>query len=299
MLALNVIVLAFAWWLGLYLLARDPSRPLLRRAGLGLAVYALALAADLLSAAAPDAPPAATFARAHLALIFAPALCWAGALVQLLPEDHPLREPLDRAWAYAVGPAFVLLALTVNRPDRSFLAVALIVLAPLAGLLVLVARALYATRPRNAAGLAIAATLFFTLGLALLILPLGLLPRAWGLLAIGADLLVFDVAIAALDAFDEGETLWPDIARSFAGALFSTLLFGLPIAAALLLAGCQAVGNVASGAAPRAAPGPARELRVGDKAPDFTLSDPQGKQKVTLSSFRGKKPVVLIFGSYT
>ena len=40
-------------------------------------------------------------------------------------------------------------------------------------------------------------------------------------------------------------------------------------------------------------------LRVGDPAPDFTLPDPTGKDTVTLSSFRGKKPVVLIFGSYT
>lgn len=34
-------------------------------------------------------------------------------------------------------------------------------------------------------------------------------------------------------------------------------------------------------------------LRVGDTAPDFTLTDTAGK-KVTLSSFRGK-PVVLAF----
>jgi hypothetical protein len=39
---------------------------------------------------------------------------------------------------------------------------------------------------------------------------------------------------------------------------------------------------------------------VGDRAPDFTLSrsdDPQ--VQVQLSSFTGKKPVALIFGSYT
>ncbi len=41
------------------------------------------------------------------------------------------------------------------------------------------------------------------------------------------------------------------------------------------------------------------QLKVGDDAPDFTLSDPTGKRKVTLSSFQEKKPVVLIFGSYT
>lgn len=40
-------------------------------------------------------------------------------------------------------------------------------------------------------------------------------------------------------------------------------------------------------------------LVVGDAAPDFTLATPDGKTKVTLSSFRAKKPVVLIFGSYT
>lgn len=43
----------------------------------------------------------------------------------------------------------------------------------------------------------------------------------------------------------------------------------------------------------------ADKLKVGDKAPDFTLKDPSGKREVTLSSFQGKKPVVLIFGSYT
>jgi hypothetical protein len=40
-------------------------------------------------------------------------------------------------------------------------------------------------------------------------------------------------------------------------------------------------------------------LKVGDPAPDFTLPDPTGKKEVTLSGFRGKRPVVLIFASYT
>ena len=43
----------------------------------------------------------------------------------------------------------------------------------------------------------------------------------------------------------------------------------------------------------------ARAPRVGDMAPDFTLFDIEGKNSVTLSSFRGKKPVALVFGSYT
>jgi peroxiredoxin len=35
-------------------------------------------------------------------------------------------------------------------------------------------------------------------------------------------------------------------------------------------------------------------ITVGDQAPDFTLSNQFGEE-VTLSSFRGKKPVVLVF----
>jgi Ca2+-binding EF-hand superfamily protein len=39
--------------------------------------------------------------------------------------------------------------------------------------------------------------------------------------------------------------------------------------------------------------------RVGQTAPDFTLASPDGKKTVTLSDFRDKRPVVLIFGSFT
>ncbi len=38
-LTLTMLAFAIAWWLGLYLIARDPHSPLLRRAGLGLLAY--------------------------------------------------------------------------------------------------------------------------------------------------------------------------------------------------------------------------------------------------------------------
>jgi len=38
--------------------------------------------------------------------------------------------------------------------------------------------------------------------------------------------------------------------------------------------------------------------QVGQDAPDFTLKDFDGKD-VTISSFEGKQPVFLVFGSYT
>jgi hypothetical protein len=40
-------------------------------------------------------------------------------------------------------------------------------------------------------------------------------------------------------------------------------------------------------------------LNVGDPAPDFHLRTLDKTGEVSLSSFRGSKPVVLIFGSYT
>lgn len=40
-------------------------------------------------------------------------------------------------------------------------------------------------------------------------------------------------------------------------------------------------------------------LVEGDVAPDFTLPTLDRRQSLTLSSFRGERPVVLVFGSYT
>ena len=42
-----------------------------------------------------------------------------------------------------------------------------------------------------------------------------------------------------------------------------------------------------------------RSPKVGDLAPDFELQDPEGRVQVRLSDFRGKRPVALVFGSYT
>lgn len=40
-------------------------------------------------------------------------------------------------------------------------------------------------------------------------------------------------------------------------------------------------------------------LSVGDKAPDFTLPALKGDTSVTLSAEYAKRPVILVFGSYT
>jgi peroxiredoxin len=57
----------------------------------------------------------------------------------------------------------------------------------------------------------------------------------------------------------------------------------------LLLSQILAVAAVA-----QTTPAPPPALKVGDSAPDFTLTDTAGKQ-VKLSDFRGKSNVVLAF----
>ena len=42
-----------------------------------------------------------------------------------------------------------------------------------------------------------------------------------------------------------------------------------------------------------------RHLEVGDLAPTFKLKSLDGKEETDLEEFRGKKPVVLLFGSYS
>ena len=62
----------------------------------------------------------------------------------------------------------------------------------------------------------------------------------------------------------------------------------------------------AQGAAAGGRPGRGRrdlrregKLKVGDEAVDFELKRLGAEGSVKLSSFKGKRPVVLIFGSYT
>src|SRR5262249_31351833 len=106
---------------------------------------------------------------------------------------------------------------------------------PLLAMAFLIWRVSWTVRPRQMIGLLLAATLFFTLGAALLIVPLDWWPHDTMVLAIGLDLELLGVAITMLDAFDEGETLRADIVRSFVAAGGTALLFGLQVALAIVL----------------------------------------------------------------
>ena len=69
---------------------------------------------------------------------------------------------------------------------------------------------------------------------------------------------------------------------------FGQIMKHVPMSALNLLP-FEPMWNVARGGA----------TRVGDEAPAFTLPTVDRKAEVSLASFRGKQPVVLVFGSYT
>lgn len=243
LLLLELVAFSLAWWLGFYLLGRDLQNPQLRFTGLGLATYALALAADLLSQHTTDPDLATTLARWVWPLLFLPALFWFGSLVYLLPEETPFRQrfgPLVSRGLFPVALIFYLVAggtelfVTVSeselQPGPGYFILALLLAALLLGAVQILGRALRQQRPVSPLGLILAATLFFGLGLGLLLIPLEILPRSLMALGLGLDLALLGVAIAFLDAFGQGEALLPDVARSFAFAFFVVLLFGGQVA---------------------------------------------------------------------
>jgi hypothetical protein len=69
---------------------------------------------------------------------------------------------------------------------------------------------------------------------------------------------------------------------------FATVMSKLPMVSMMVLP-FEPLWNIARAGA----------LKIGDPAPDFRLKTFEKSSWVQLSSFRGDRPVVLIFGSYT
>ena len=240
--AATVLVYGLALWLGLYLIGRDPRAHRLLLTGSGLIAYALALACDLLSGAAPE-DVGFVLERARLPLLLLPALLWTGTLIQLLPEETPRRDGLARIWGVAAPLVTVMLVLAsfgsgfaVGAANGVRLMMGAVVLAPMLAVGGFAAWTLRRRRLRQVVGVLVVFTLFFALSTGLILFPLEWLPRSWVVLALGVDLISLGLAIAYFDAFDLGEALLPDTIRSFDAAALAALLFGGQVALVMALA---------------------------------------------------------------
>lgn len=226
---LEILVFSLALWFGLYLLARDFSRPGQRYAGLGLVAYALGLALDVLQGTL--AQPATWIDRLRWPLLFLPALFWFGATVHLLPGELPGRTRLIAFLNGALVMCVIILysaALIVPAPDGPVYwlltaGVALLLAVALGS----VWQAYRANLPKRPLGLLLVASLFFALGMGMILLPsVDWFTPQIELLMISVDLIVLGAVIVALDAFDAGEALLPDVLRSLGASVFMALLFG-------------------------------------------------------------------------
>jgi hypothetical protein len=216
---------------------------LLRYAGLGLIVYAVIPATDMLHAIA-DSDTADILIRIQYPLVLLPATFWSIAMLFLLPDSSEWREKLSERTIMTIlliDIAIITIAATTNLvfdfsaddPEAGllFIAFALFVVLTLGGLLILTLRAYQAEAGefwilRRAGGVLITAGLFFALGVALLLLPLDWIPRDWFMVAVGCDLIFFGLSIAVFDSFAQGETLRGDMTRSFLGSGAMALVFG-------------------------------------------------------------------------
>lgn len=227
MAALSAVVFTLSGWLGLYLLARDPRKPVLVLAAIGLCGFALVVALDAVRNTNPAY--AHVLSRVEIYLVTIPGIAWFAVLVELSrPRDGGLargRELVLVAGVAALTLFGAMLAGSVEGPLRTghWLMFAVISLSTFGAMAVALRRP---RRPRSAVGLAVVATLFFALGNAILIIPLGLVPSWVALASTSVDVLSLGLAVALWDAFEEGQALRADMLRSFAGSMAVAVLFG-------------------------------------------------------------------------
>ncbi|MCG5430870.1 hypothetical protein LV457_00960 [Mycobacterium sp. MYCO198283] len=225
MTALSAVVFTLSWWLGLYLAARDPRKPVLVGAAVGLVGFAAVVALDAVRlAGGPDG-----LGRVEIYLVALPGVAWFAVLLELArPGEHwrgRLAEVAAVAAVVAGAAAGATLAGDVTGPLRPGHGVlcGVISVATLAAALRALRRP---QRPRSVTGMVVIATLFFALGNAIVVIPLGLLPSGLALASTGFDVLLLGVAVAVWDAFDEGQALRADMRRSVVATGVVAALFG-------------------------------------------------------------------------
>lgn len=235
-LLLQLLIFGFSLWLGLYLLARDIQKPGLRFAGLGLVTYALGLAVMVLLREVPDfSAESGTLWR--LIPLLLPSVFWMAATGHLLGDPPPL---LGLRRGASIGVIALLLVALVLIAFSAMFAQLLTMIVPLLFLIVSLVKiwqAFHSTLPRQPIVVLLTATIFFMLGVGLLIIPVEWLSSELVLIAVSFDLILLGFALGYLDAYEEGTRLLPDALRSLAAAGLASVLFGGQVIAVIIIMG--------------------------------------------------------------
>lgn len=224
---MSAVVFGLSWWLGLYLLARDPRKPVLALAALGLTSFAIVVALDAVRTT--GGMPAEVASTLEVYLVVLPGIAWFAVLLEMSRPPDTWRSRVGELCAVGLVAAGALagaaLAGSVEGPLRlgHWVMFGVISSATLGAMVVAVRRQ---GRPRRVLGVAVVATLFFSLGNAILVIPLGLVPSWLALASTGFDIVLLGIAVALWDAFDEGQALRADMLRSFIGSVVVGVLFG-------------------------------------------------------------------------
>jgi hypothetical protein len=227
MAAMSAVVFGLSWWLGLYLLARDPRKPVLVLAAIGLISFAVVVALDAVRVTGSLHTDLLSRLEVYIGVV--PGIAWCAVLLELSRPGDTWRSRAGELGAIAVVAALALAGATlaggVNGPLRlgHWVMFGVISVATLGAMVVAVRRQ---SRPRRVLGVAVVATMFFSLSNAILVIPLGLVPSWLALASTGVDVLTLGIAVALWDAFDEGQALRADMRRSFVGSLVVAALFG-------------------------------------------------------------------------
>lgn len=224
---MSAVVFALSWWLGLYLLARDPRKPVLLLAAIGLSSFAAVVALDAVRLLSTSHGTVLSHVEVYLGVV--PGVAWFAVLLEIIRPSDSWRGRVGELLTVAVVAALALtgaaLAGGVNGPVRlgHWVMFGVISVSTLGAMFVAVRRQ---GRPRRAIRVAVVATCFFALGNEILVIPLGLVPSWLALAATSLDVLTLGIAVALFDAFDEGHALRADVLRSFVGSVVVAVLFG-------------------------------------------------------------------------
>jgi hypothetical protein len=213
-------------------------------AAIGLTSFAIVVALDAVRVT--STAHADILSRVEIYLVAVPAIAWFTVLIEL---SRPCDSWRSRIWeallvALVAAAAFAgaVIAGSVDGPLRAghWVMFAVISLSTLGAMVAAVVR-----QSQPVAGVVIVATLFFALGNAILVIPLGLVPSWLALASTGFDVALLGIAVALWDSFDEGHALRADMLRSFAATVVVAALFGGQALIGLILVPLNANGKTA------------------------------------------------------